>query len=67
MANNGSDGFDLFLTEAYTCDACDLDSLLERIEDELSGLDSVPGVLLNAKLVVTTRLASRMSPLKNGN
>lgn len=66
--SSGSDSFDCLLSEAHSCDALDLDFLLSRIETELEGLDPVPMVLLDAKRVVTARLASRnCSFLKDGN
>ena len=49
---------DKLLKEAYRCKPRNLEALLQKIESEIKNNHNVDNILLRAKLVVTSKIAS---------
>lgn len=52
------DKLNKLLKEAYRCKPSDLEALLQKIESEIKNNHNVDSILLRAKIVVTSKIAS---------
>jgi hypothetical protein len=52
------DELNKLLEEAYVCKPSNLEALLQKIESEIKNSSNVDNILLRAKIVVTSKIAS---------